>query len=128
MTTQFAYGNITYKEGILHIEYYHGVLLDVSVFMNEIQCRRKITGNDHFFLLLDMSKAADITEDALAFAADHPFPDNIKGIGVITRPGNDHLRAKLYSVFDKPNIPTKAFLNVSDVKVWFDNLGSKKAA
>jgi hypothetical protein len=128
MTTQFAYGNITYIDGILHIEYYNGVLLDVSVFMNEIQCRKKLTGNDDFFLLLDMSKASDITENALAFAADHPFPENIKAIGVVTRPGNDHLRAKLYSVFDKPNIPTKAFLNAEDVKRWFDNLVNKKAA
>jgi hypothetical protein len=78
-----------------------------------------------------MSLAADITEGALAFAAEHPCPENIKAIGVITRTGNDHTRAKLYSVFDKPNIATKAFVTLEDANEWFRNLSAvnnKKAA
>jgi hypothetical protein len=128
---QFAYGHMILRDDILCVKYYHGLILDEGVFIHEIQCRKKMVGDKDIFLLLDMSLATDITESALAFAADHPTPENVKAIGVITRPGNDYTRAKLYSVFDKPNIPTRAFLSNRQAEEWFRGLSDsndKKAA
>ena len=41
---------------------------------------------------------------------------------MITNSGIDHTRAKLYSMFDRPNIRTKVFLNIEEAKMWFESL------
>jgi hypothetical protein len=73
-------------------------------------------------MLLDMTRAADITSNALAFAAKNPSPENVRAIAVITRKGSDHTRAKLYTAFDYPNILTRAFLSVEEAECWFRQL------
>jgi hypothetical protein len=122
ITDLFTEASVTYDGSILYMKYHEGVIIDEHILMRGIQFRKKMTGTDSFFMLFDMSDAADITECALAFAADHPSPENIKAIGVITRKGQDYIRAKLYTVFDKPNIHTKPFLLIDDAKEWFKGL------
>ncbi|MCD6068217.1 MAG: hypothetical protein K0S33_3043 [Bacteroidetes bacterium] len=126
-TNQFPEGIVHYNDDILHIQYRKGVLLTEEVLSNGARCRRRLTGNQPVFMLLDMSLAADITECALAYAAENPDPGNVMAIAVITRGGRDHIRAKLYTVFDEPNILTKAFLSVSEGKEWLLALGQNQA-
>jgi hypothetical protein len=115
---EFTEGSMSYNNGIVHIAYRKDLVIDENVLMNEIICRKKLT-QEPICLLLDMTQAADITEGALLFASQHPSPENVKAIAVITRSGGDHIRAKLYSLFDKPNIPTRAFLNAEEANDWF---------
>ncbi|HEY1039757.1 MAG TPA: hypothetical protein VGF30_10150 [Bacteroidia bacterium] len=126
-TNQFTEGLVTFNDGILHIVYHEGVILDEHVFMKQIECRKRITGDQSFFMILDMSQASDISESGLAFAAENPHPGNVRAIAVITRKGQDYIRAKLYSVFDQPNIPTKAFLSEEDALHWFGSFESEKS-
>jgi hypothetical protein len=131
VTSEFKDGNIFYRDGIVHIEYNQGTIIDEQVLINGIVCRKKLTGEDFFFMLLDMTNAADITEGALLFASENPSPEKVRAIAVITRTGTDHVRAKLYSVFDNPNIQTKAFLSADSARQWFQELSqgqSEKAA
>ena len=111
-----------YGNGVLHVEYNNDTILDERALLHEISCRKKITGNERFFMLLDMTRAADITREALIFAAKNPCPENVRAIAVVTRKGSDHMRAKLYSVLDYPNILTRAFLSAAEAQCWFRQL------
>jgi hypothetical protein len=85
-------------------------------------CRRALTGDNDFFMMVNMTKAKDITDEALALAASNPSPEHIKAIATLTRYGTDHTRSKLYSMFDRPNIQTKAFLKTDEAFAWFETL------
>lgn len=115
----FEEASICYNNGILRVEYHVGVVIDSDILLKQISARKNMTGNDNFFMLIDLSKAKDITEDALIFAAENPASENVKAIAVITKDGLCHLRAKLYAIFDNPNITTKAFTCAIDGIEWF---------
>jgi hypothetical protein len=121
-SNEFNKGNMTFANGVLHVQYNKDIVLDESVLIHEISCRKKLTGSERFFMVLDMTKVADITSEALVFAAKNPCPENVRAIAVITRKGSDHTRAKLYTVFDYPNILTRAFTSMEEAECWFRQL------
>lgn len=121
-TINFESGKMTFENGILLVEYNQGLIIDEEVLINQIMCRKKLTGDQDFYYVINMSNAKDITDGALALAAANPNPENVKAIATITRYGVDYTRSKLYSVFDRPNIRTKAFLSLDAAKAWFESL------
>ena len=121
-TNYFESGKMTYENGILQVEYNQGVIIDEKTLFDQIACRRKLTGDEDFFMVINMSNAKDITDGALALAASNPNPEHVKAIATITRYGVDYTRSKLYSVFDRPNIKTKAFLSLEAAKTWFESM------
>src|SRR6478735_1958064 len=121
-TLEFNQGTMAFSNGILYITYNKNVTLDETVFLNTIFHRRQITREETFFMLLDMREINDVTESGLLFAAENPCPENIKAIAVVTNKGESYVKAKLYELFDEPNIETKAFLSVNEAKNWFGEL------
>jgi hypothetical protein len=126
----FGEGKMQFENGILHIEYNQGVIIDENVLIKQIVSRKKLIGDQDFFMIVDLRNAKDVTDEALALAAANPSPEHVKAIAAITRYGTDYTRSKLYSVFDRPNIKTKAFLNLEDAKEWFESMeqGSMRKA
>lgn len=121
-TSFFESGKMTFENGILLIEYNQAVIIDEKTLIDQIMCRRKLTGDQDFYIVINMSNARDITDGALALAAANPSPEHVKAIATITRYGVDYTRSKLYSVFDRPNIMTKAFLSLDSAKAWFESM------
>lgn len=122
-TVEFNEGHMTFNNGILHVTYKKGVMLDEDVFLSGIYHRKQITNDRRFFILLDVRQAAAVTESGLLFAAENPCPENVNAIAIVTSDGDHYLRAKLYALFDKPNILTKAFLTIEEAKNWFVRCG-----
>lgn len=118
----FQDGKMRLSSDILHIEYNPNLTIDEKVLYRQIECRLALTGNHDFFMLIDLRNVKDVTDEAVELAAANPSPKHIKAIAMITRYGTDYIRAKLYAVFDRPNIITKTFLNVEDAKAWFESL------
>jgi hypothetical protein len=121
-TNYFEGGKMSYENGILVVNYDQGLIIDEKTLFNQMMCRQKLTGNDDFFMVVNMTNAKDITDEALALAASNPYPQHVKAIATITRYGMDYTRSKLYSVFDRPNIKTKAFLSTEAAKEWFESM------
>lgn len=118
----FDAGRMRFENGILFVDYNQGVTIDKETLIKQIMCRKALTGNAEFYMVLNLTNAKDMTDEALALAAANPSPENVKAIATITRYGLDYTRSKLYTVFDKPNIKTKAFLKVEEAIAWFDAL------
>jgi len=118
----FAFGWMRFQEGVLTIQYYPNTLIDEGLLINQIVCRKELLGSDSFYMIVDLRNAIDVTTSAMMLAAENPHPAGIKAIALVTNSGMDHTRAKLYSVFDRPNITTKAFLSLDKANEWFESL------
>lgn len=113
---------MTFDNGILHLEYNQDTVVDVNVLYRQIIYRQSLTKESDFYMVVDFRNNVDVTDEAIALIASHPNPEHIKGIAMLTRYGVDYTRAKLYSMFDRPNIKTKAVLSVDEAKLWFQTL------
>jgi hypothetical protein len=118
----FPEGTMRFENGILHLEYRPNVLIDMNVLYRQIKCRESLTKDKDFYMVVDLRNNVDVTDEAIEFTASHPSPDHIKGIAMLTRYGMDYTRAKLFSVFDRPNIKTRAVLSLEGAKAWFESL------
>lgn len=118
----FPEGTMRFENGILHMEYHQNVILDMNVLYRQIICRQSLTKDKDFYMVIDLRNNVDVTDDAAAFVASHPSPGHIKGIAMLTKYGMDYTRAKLYSMFDRPNIKTRAVLSIEAAKAWFESL------
>ena len=118
----FPEGKMTFDNGILHLEYVQDTIVNIDVLYRQIIYRQNLTKEKDFYMIVDFRNNIDVTDDAIALVASHPHPEHIKGIAMITRYGTDYTRVKLYSVFDRPNIKTKAVLSVDEAKLWFEGL------
>lgn len=129
----FQEGKMTYSNGVLHVEYNKDAVINETVLLKQIICRKNLTGDDNFYCIVDLRNVGEVTDEAVELAASNPSPERVKAIAMITEPGTLHTRAKLYSVFDRPNILSKAFLNIEEAMLWFEVLendgfiGMKKA-
>ncbi|HWY10435.1 MAG TPA: hypothetical protein VN026_03865 [Bacteroidia bacterium] len=122
LINDFQQGRMKFENGILHIEYYPHTLIDESVLYKQIVYRKNLTKDEDFFIVVDLRNNVTVTDEAVALAAANPSPEHVKGIAMVTRYGVDYTRVKLYSVFDNPNIKTKAVLSVEEAKLWFESL------
>jgi hypothetical protein len=118
----FNAGKMRFENGILYVSYNQGVVIDETILIQQMMCRKTLTGDSDFFMLVDMTNAKDITDEALTLAAANPHPEHVKAIATLTKYGMDYTRSKLYSVFDRPNIKTKAFLKSEEALAWFEAL------
>jgi hypothetical protein len=118
----FQEGSMIYSNGILTVEYRPETLIDETLLLKQIIYRTSITRNDPFFMIVDLRNVSEVTNEAIEIMAAHPSPQNIKAVAMITNTGKDHTRAKLYSMFDRPNVLTRAFLNSEDARSWFGTL------
>lgn len=125
MTTTINYfhtGKMKFKNGVLFVEYNPRTLIDENVLYGQILCGQNITNNKKFFMLVDLRNVIDVTDEAMALAASNASPEYVKAIAIVTKNGLDHTKAKLYSVFDRPNIRSKGFLNTEEAKSWLESL------
>ena len=118
----FEDGRMRFCNSILHVEYNQNIIIDQAVLYRQIECRQALTANRDFFMVVDLRNVKDVTDEAVELAAANPKPKRIKAIAMITRYGEDYIRAKLYTMFDTPNIQTKTFLSIEEAKAWFENL------
>jgi hypothetical protein len=114
----FNAAKMNYSHGILHVEFNKDTVIDKKTLLEEIAYRKTLTGNDDFSMLVDLRHNVTVTDEAVALVAQNPSPEHVKAIALITNRGVDHSRAKLYTLFDKPNILTRAFLNATDALDW----------
>ncbi len=125
LITDFQQERMKFENGILHIEYYPDTVIDENVIYKQIVHRKNLTKDQNFFMVVDLRNNVKVTDEAMALAAANPSPEHIKAIAAVTRYGVDYTRVKLYSMFDKPNIKTKACLSVEEAKSWFESLEPK---
>ncbi len=118
----FPEGQMNFENGVLHIEYNQNLIIDENTLYKQIVYRKSLTKEEDFFMVIDLRNDVEVTDEAVALAAANPSPAHIKAIAMITKQGIDHTRVKLYSVFDNPNIKTKAFLNIEEATLWFETL------
>ncbi len=119
-TSKFTAAKMNYVHGVLHVEFNKDTVIDRKTLLEEIAYRKTLTGNDDFFMLVDLRHNVTVTDEAIMLAAQNPSPEHIKAIAFVTNRGLDHNRAKLYTLFDQPNIVTKAFLTVANAMDWFN--------
>ena len=118
----FPEGKMTFEDGILYLEYNQDITVDLNVLYRQIIYRQSLTKEKDFYMIVDFRKNVEVTEEVTAFMASHPNPEHFKGLAMLTRYGLDHTKAKLYSMFDRPNVKTKAVLSMEEAKLWFENL------
>lgn len=118
----FPEGKMTFEDGILYLEYNQNAVVDVNVLYRQIIYRQSLTKENDFYMVVDFRNNVQVTDEAVAIVASHPNPEHIRGIAILTRYGMDYTRARLYSVFDRPNIKSKAVLSLEEAKLWFDGL------
>jgi hypothetical protein len=114
----FSAAKMNYNHGILHVEFNTNTVIDKKTILEEIAYRKTLTGDDNFSMMVDLRHNITVTDEAVALVAQNPSPEHVKAIALITNRGLDHNRAKLYTLFDKPNILTKVFLNATDALDW----------
>jgi hypothetical protein len=118
----FPEGKMTFENGILYLEYNRGTIVDMNVLYRQIIYRQSLTKENDFYMIVDFRNNIDVTEEATAFMVTHPNPEHIKGLAMLTKYGVDYTRAKLYSVFDGPNVKTKAVLSIEEAHSWFESM------
>ena len=122
IATGFQEGSMKFENGILYIVYNPNTVIDESVLYKQIIHRNNLTKGEDFFMVVDLRNNVIVTDEAVALAAANPSPEHVKGIAMVARYGMDYTRIKLYSVFDRPNIKTKAVLSIEEAKLWFESL------
>lgn len=122
LSSNFQEGRMRFENGILHVEYSPDTIIDENVLYKQIVYRNNLTKEQDFFMVVDLRNKVVVTDEALALGASNPSPEHVKAVAVVTRYGIDYSRIKLYSVFHKPNIKTKAVLSVEEAKLWFESL------
>lgn len=118
----FPEGTMKFENGTLHLEYRPNTLIDVNVLCRQIVNQQALTKQQDFYMIVDFRNNVDVMDEAIALASSHPNPEHIKGIAVLTRYGVDYTKEKLYSIFNKPNIKTRAVLSLEGAKAWFEIL------
>jgi hypothetical protein len=125
MLNNFQEGRMIFSDGILRVEYKPQTIINETVLLKQIIYRKCLTKNENFFMIADLKNVSEVTDEAMELAASNPSPEHIKAIAMITHSGMDHMRARLYSMFDRPNILTRVFLNETDALLWFGSLESE---
>ncbi len=118
----FQEGSMKFENRILYVEYKPNTLVDVNTLYKQIDYGKNITKEQDFFMVVDLRNNVVVTDEVIALASANPSPEHVKAIAMVTRYGLDYTRVKLYSVFDKPNIKTKAVLSIEEAKSWFEKL------
>lgn len=118
----FHEGNMYFENGILYVKYKPQTIINENLLYKQFMYRKSLTKEQDIFMIVDLTSDVNVTDEAIHFVASHPCPEQIKALALITKSRADYIRARLFSIFDEPNVKTRVFYSEEEAILWFKSL------
>ena len=107
------YTSFSFQEGILHVIYHPGAVIDLSAAVQIVRDRLSLQESQSFPVLCDISGIQEINKSARAYLAMEGSI-LIKAVAVLVKPPVSEMMSEFYIRTSNPPIPTKTFDNMED--------------
>lgn len=112
------------KDGVIYILFKDRLVLNIRAAQQIVRDRLKFQSYTSYYIICDVSGIKSIDEAARDFLATKGSYD-IKAVALLTCESTHYEMSTLYTLFNRPNVPTKVFTTLDSAVKFIQNLSDK---